>query len=560
MRPVLAISILLAASSAAAQPGVGITKTAPLTGNGNVASPLRIAGCSLNEILKWNGSLWACAADGGGGGITDGDKGDITVSLGGLTWTIDNNVVDFAKMADLATARVIGRVTAGTGDPEALTAAQVTANFCDLFSTSSTTKGCVPGSNGGGSSVFLNGSGTYTVPAGGGDVTDVSTTSPMAINTTQGGTCTSGNCTVALRAANTNRIFGRVTAGAGNAEELTGTQATTVLDVATTALKGLVPATGGGTTNFLRADMTFAAPPGAVSSVTAGAGLTGGGTGAVNLDVGAGAGITVAANAVSLTLCAADRSLVMDGAGTTWGCYTPVTGVGTQHYVARWSNAGGTALSTGQIFDDTTNEVKVGAGADAASRVDARFLVTENGDTGAYVRDSTSNQEIGIWTGGGGGFIGTSTAHDLFLARSASAKLGLVGAGVELYDNTSITGTLAVSGTTTFNGTANTVGDADTDYLNARGTLAVSGANVSTASANCTATGEAQSFTFSRSSGGSASCVIDLNRTFNSAPYCVVTSSSNKVATYYVSAISTTQVTITSSDSIDAYVWCPDRR
>ncbi len=60
----------------------------------------------------------------------------------------------------------------------------------------------------------------------------------------------------------TSTIKGRVTAGTGNVEDLTGTQATTLLDTFTTSLKGLVPASGGGTTNFLRADGTFAAPPG----------------------------------------------------------------------------------------------------------------------------------------------------------------------------------------------------------------------------------------------------------------------------------------------------------
>jgi hypothetical protein len=59
----------------------------------------------------------------------------------------------------------------------------------------------------------------------------------------------------------TSRLLGRITGGAGNAEELTGTQVTTLLDAFTSVLKGLVPASGGGTTNFLRADGTFAAPP-----------------------------------------------------------------------------------------------------------------------------------------------------------------------------------------------------------------------------------------------------------------------------------------------------------
>lgn len=59
----------------------------------------------------------------GGAGITDGDKGDITVSASGATWIIDNNVVTLAKMADMATSSLIYRKTAGSGAPEVNTLA-----------------------------------------------------------------------------------------------------------------------------------------------------------------------------------------------------------------------------------------------------------------------------------------------------------------------------------------------------------------------------------------------------------------------------------------------------
>ena len=55
------------------------------------------------------------------GALTDGDKGDITVSNSGATFTIDNDVITLAKLAHMATARVVGRTTAGNGSPELLT-------------------------------------------------------------------------------------------------------------------------------------------------------------------------------------------------------------------------------------------------------------------------------------------------------------------------------------------------------------------------------------------------------------------------------------------------------
>lgn len=56
---------------------------------------------------------------GGGTGITDGDKGDITVSSNGSVWTVDNNVITYAKMQDVSTTgRILGRSSAGAGDIE----------------------------------------------------------------------------------------------------------------------------------------------------------------------------------------------------------------------------------------------------------------------------------------------------------------------------------------------------------------------------------------------------------------------------------------------------------
>lgn len=60
----------------------------------------------------------------GGGLPPDADYGDITITGG--VWTIDAGVVTYAKMQDIsATSRILGRIAAGAGDVEELTAANV---------------------------------------------------------------------------------------------------------------------------------------------------------------------------------------------------------------------------------------------------------------------------------------------------------------------------------------------------------------------------------------------------------------------------------------------------
>lgn len=51
--------------------------------------------------------------------------GDVTASANSNATTIADDAVTFAKMQEIATQRVIGRNTAGTGNPEEVTASQV---------------------------------------------------------------------------------------------------------------------------------------------------------------------------------------------------------------------------------------------------------------------------------------------------------------------------------------------------------------------------------------------------------------------------------------------------
>ncbi len=310
----------------------------------NALSDVIITAATTGQVIKFNGANWVNDVDAtGGGGIADGDKGDITVSAAGATWTIDAGVVTLAKMADITTATLIGRTTAGTGVPEALTPAQgrTVLGLGTLATQSGTFSGTSSGTNTGDQTITLTGditgSGTGSfvtaittnavvlsdlaqvatstflgrITAATGNVesltvaqtktvlaytsADIGAATAAQANATHTGDAT-GATALTLATVNANigswglagsiaqftvNAKGLVTAAANVAISiastaisdstaagrafLTATTAaaqTALLDVFTSGAKGLAPASGGGTTNFLRADGTWAAAGG----------------------------------------------------------------------------------------------------------------------------------------------------------------------------------------------------------------------------------------------------------------------------------------------------------
>jgi hypothetical protein len=132
--------------------------------------------------------------------------------------------------------------------------------------------GVTPGTYGDGSNypvVTVDGKGRVTaaselpLPAGGiTQLTGEVTAGPGS--GAQAATITNGAVTNAKLADMAQALIKGRAAGAGTGapQDLTGTQVTALLDVFTSLLQGVVPASGGGTSNFLRADGTWAVPPG----------------------------------------------------------------------------------------------------------------------------------------------------------------------------------------------------------------------------------------------------------------------------------------------------------
>jgi Protein of unknown function (DUF2793) len=232
--------------------------------------------------------------------------GDVTNAAGSLALTIAANAVTNAKAADMAANTIKGNTTGATADPADLTASQVRTllnvadganNYVhpnhsgDVTSTGDgatvITAGAIsnaklataPASSLKGNSTgavatpsdltasqvrtLLNvadGANNYVHPNHSGDVTSVA----------DGATTIASDAVTNAKLANmaTATIKGRTSVGTGDPEDLTGAQATTLLDAfiasGASAKKGLVPDPGttAGATRFLREDAVWAAPPG----------------------------------------------------------------------------------------------------------------------------------------------------------------------------------------------------------------------------------------------------------------------------------------------------------
>lgn len=205
---------------------------------------------------------WKDTTGGGGGSVPSG-TGFAHITLGAQDAA--------AKIVDLASGDVTGTLPVAKGGTGVTTS---TGSGNVVLSISPTLVTPALGTPSSGSLANCTG-----LPASTG------ITGLAAIATTGSGADLSADSVTYAKMQNvsaTNRLLGRITAGAGDLEELTGTQATSLLDVFTSALKGITPASGGGTVNFLRADGTWSQPSGATTVIS----LTPGATVATDCSLG----------------------------------------------------------------------------------------------------------------------------------------------------------------------------------------------------------------------------------------------------------------------------------
>ncbi len=257
----------------------------------------------------------------GSGGATITLTGDVTGSGSGtISSTIAGNAVTNAKLAQMSAHTYKGNNTGSTANAADITSTQLTADL-NLFTSS--LQGLTP-SSGGGATNFLRADGTWAAPSGSGSVTSVAASGSQGVTisgspiTSSGtlaiglgnvtpssvaatGTVTGSNLsgtntgdqtitltgdvtgsgtgsfatTIAGNAVTNAKLAqmgahtykGNNTGSTANAADITSTQLTADLNLFSSSLQGLAPGSGGGSTNFLRADGTWAAPGGGTGTV-----------------------------------------------------------------------------------------------------------------------------------------------------------------------------------------------------------------------------------------------------------------------------------------------------
>jgi hypothetical protein len=402
-------TLTIDATSAGDNWGTQVAQTnARLTGNGTAASPLDIAqqGATSGQALKWNGTSWAPATDenttySAGTGI------DITGTT--ITNTAPHVGTDIAQGTRTATTVP---VTSSTGTDATLQAA--TTALAGVMTAADKTKldGIEPGA-GANQDLSLTG---HTLGLSGSVVT-VDLSGYMDNTDNQNLSYTSATRTV------------NISGGTG-----------TVLPIFNATEAGLTPLSGGGTTNFLRADGNWVAPPASdnnyvngisfntgtgdltltregLSSLTQnldGRYLTGNQTITLSGDVtGSGTtsiSTTIANNAVNSAKIADGSIVNADIAGATEfvdvqnAAGTSQFGISNANRGLRFEGASGIGIT----FDALTNRVLVSGSGGGSVNSGNQYALGYYASTGSVISGSnapTAANQLPYFTGGNYAFV-----------------------------------------------------------------------------------------------------------------------------------------------------------
>lgn len=280
-----------------------------------------------------------------------------------------------------------------------------------------------------------------------------------------------------------NTVLGNISGISGAPSALNKAQLTSLINTFTSSLAGLVPASGGGTTSFLRADGTFAVPPGGggsgtVTQVNTGTGLTGGpitGSGTISI-----------ANSTADTLAGYNNSGVYSdvtiGSGLSLsGGVLSSTGGGGSGTVTSVSVVSAAGISGTVANPTTTPAITITLGNITPASVNATGLILGSNLSGTNTGDQTTI------TGNAG------TATKLQTARTINGTAFDGSANITITASPATVGNLTDTGTDGITVTGGT------------GAVIGSGTSIAQAAASATQNGYLTSANFTTFNGKQAS-------------------------------------------------------
>lgn len=208
-------------------------------------------------------------------------------------------------------------------------------------------------------------------------------------------------------------IKGNNTGGTANASDLTVAQVNAILPVFSSSLNGLVPASGGGTTNFLRADGTFSPPSGSLT-----VGTLDGTAPSANAAVITGGSLFMQSASATEPGIINTTSQTIAGTKTFSGAIVAQQIDGNDSLLIQSSNAGVLTLQsqiTGQITITAPNGAAVQQITTPSSNPSAGYTkIYPKADNNFYSLDSSGNEKLIGGSGGGAlNFVGSVNTNDI---------------------------------------------------------------------------------------------------------------------------------------------------
>lgn len=260
-----------------------------------------------------------------------------------------------------------------------------------------------------------------------------------------------------------NSIIGNNTGSATTPLALTATQVTAMLNTFTTSLQGLAPSSGGGTTNFLRADGTWAAPSAGALTLTGD--VTGSGTGSVATTLA-----TINTNTGSFGSSTSIPSFTVNGKGL-------ITAASGNAVVAPAGTLSGTTLNSTVVTSSLTSVGTIGTGT-----WNGTTIAVAHGGTGVTTSTGTGNVVLSTTPSftGNPNFTSTSGTGFTFVTNSATALASGVYVGNNNTTGTNGDGNFPITiykNSTTNNSTQNFVLFAVNAQSTENGSITANGAN-----------------------------------------------------------------------------------